>query len=57
MTEEPREEGTPAEGEERLDGLQRDTGVASDKGNEKAEDLEDKAYGGDDDTPDVPLPG
>ncbi|MGN6406348.1 hypothetical protein [Sinomonas sp.] len=57
MTEEPREEGTPTEGEERLDGLQRDTGIASDKGNEKAEDLEDKAYGGDDDTPDVPLPG
>lgn len=24
---------------------------------EKEEDLEDKAYGGDDDTPNVPLPG
>lgn len=43
--------------QERLDGFQRDTGIASDKGDQKAKDLEEKAYGGDDEPPNVPLPG
>jgi hypothetical protein len=55
MSEEQHEEVQPDE--ERLDGLQRDTGIASDENDEKAKDLEDKAYGGEDDTPDMPLPG
>ncbi|GAB4098556.1 hypothetical protein [Sinomonas halotolerans] len=43
--------------QERLDGFQHDTGIASDKGDEKARDLEERAYGDEDDAPDVPLPG
>ncbi|AMM34584.1 hypothetical protein SA2016_3930 [Sinomonas atrocyanea] len=43
--------------QERLDGFQRDTGIASDKGDQKAKDLEEKAYGGDDEPLNVPLPG
>lgn len=43
--------------QERLDGFQRDTGIASDKDDAKAKDLEKKAYGGDDEPPNVPLPG
>lgn len=43
--------------QERLDGFQRDTGLASDRNDEKAKDLEEKAYGGDEEPPNVPLPG
>ncbi|GAB3273052.1 hypothetical protein GCM10027449_10250 [Sinomonas notoginsengisoli] len=43
--------------QERLDGFQRDTGIGSDTGDTKAEDLEEKAYGDDEEPPNVPLPG
>jgi hypothetical protein len=42
---------------ERLDGFQHDTGIASDTNDAKAKDLEERAYGDEDDAPDVPLPG